>query len=184
MWASTERRKLQVTDSRTGKGKGNYVQVNRLGNPLVNELIIGLPDKDKFNRTEPQDDAKNYAGYVVEPEILKALNALFNLNIKEKDRTDLVALITGLEGLNKISPKASRPTRSSSTWASRRPSRARRAASASSVATPRATRTGAGWVTTLSTSRSAWPAGSCCRRTRAARSCRWATASIRTTSRS
>jgi hypothetical protein len=106
MWASTERRKLQVTDSRTGAGKGDYVQVNRLGNPLVNELIIGLPDKDKFNRTEPQDDAKNYAGYVVEPEILKGLNALFNLNIKEKDRTDLVALITGLDGLNKISPKA------------------------------------------------------------------------------
>ena len=106
MWASTERRKLQVTDSRTGRGSGDYVQVNRLGNPLINELIIGLPDKDKFNRTEPQDDAKNYAGYVVEPEILKGLNALFNLNIKEDGRTDLVDLITGFEGLNKISSKA------------------------------------------------------------------------------
>jgi Domain of unknown function (DUF4331) len=106
MWASTERRKLQVTDDRRGRGSGKYVQVNRLGNPLVNELIIGLPDKDKFNRTQPQDDAKNYAGYVVEPEILKALNALFNLNIKETDRTDLVTLITGLEGLNRISDDA------------------------------------------------------------------------------
>jgi Domain of unknown function (DUF4331) len=107
MWASTERRKLQVTDDRSGKGSsGDYVQVNRLGNPLINELIIGLPDKDKFNRTDPRDDAKNFAGYVVEPEILKGLNALFNLNIKENDRTDLVTLITGLEGLNKISSKA------------------------------------------------------------------------------
>jgi hypothetical protein len=107
MWASTERRKLQVTDDRDGRGsRGKYVQVNRLGNPLVNELIIGLPDKDKFNRTQPQDDAANFAGYVVEPEILKALNALFNLNIKETDRTDLVTLITGIEGVNKIAPNA------------------------------------------------------------------------------
>jgi Domain of unknown function (DUF4331) len=106
MWASTERRKLQVTDDRKGRGSGRYVQVNRLGNPLVNELIIGLPDKDKFNRTQPQDDAANFAGYVVEPEILKALNALFNLNIKETDRTDLVTVITGIEGLNKISSRA------------------------------------------------------------------------------
>jgi hypothetical protein len=105
MYASTERQKLQVTDDRRGKGKGDYVQVNRLGNPLVNELIIGLPDKDKFNRTAPKDDVKNFAGYVVEPQILKALNALFNLNIKETDRTDLVGLITGIKGLNQIGSK-------------------------------------------------------------------------------
>ena len=108
-WTSTERRRLQVTngDSTKENGRGGFVQVNRLGNPLINELIIGIPDKDKFNQTQPQNDVANFGGYVVEPEIVKALNALFSLDCNEKDRTDLVQLITGLPGLNQI--RSNRP---------------------------------------------------------------------------
>src|SRR6476619_402974 len=58
VWASTERPALTIEG--TGKGRGKYVQISRLGNPLVNEVVIPLGKKDQFNRTKPKDDAKNY----------------------------------------------------------------------------------------------------------------------------
>jgi hypothetical protein len=107
VWSSTERRRLQVTNDIGGKGsKGRFVQVSRLGNPLVNEVVIPLGQKDKFNRTQPQNDAANYGKYVVEPELAKLMNALFNLGVKETGRTDIVqALLTGVPGLTQISAK-------------------------------------------------------------------------------
>jgi hypothetical protein len=106
VWSSTERRKLQVTDDETAAGKGKWVQVSRLGNPLVNEVVIPLGKKDQFNRTQPQDDAKNYGQYVVKPELAHLMNALFDLGVKETDRTDIVtALLTGVPDLTQISKK-------------------------------------------------------------------------------
>ena len=110
VWASTERRRLQVSDSflprtdrRTRRGQGGYVQVNRLGNPLVNEVLIPLPLKDRFNRTQPKDDVRNFGRYVLSPEPARILNALFDLGIKENDRTDIVgALLTGIPNLTRI----------------------------------------------------------------------------------
>jgi hypothetical protein len=68
--------------------------------------VIPLGQKDKFNRTQPQDDAKNYGKYVVNPELAKLMNALFNLGVKETNRTDIVtALLTGVPGLTQISAK-------------------------------------------------------------------------------
>ena len=105
VWSSTERRRLQVT-SGTGKSKGPFVQVSRLGNPLVNEVIIPLGLKDKFNRTQPQKDAKYYGKSVVKPELARLMNALFDLGVKETDRTDIVtALLTGVPKLTQISSK-------------------------------------------------------------------------------
>jgi Domain of unknown function (DUF4331) len=107
VWSSTERRKFQVTNDISGKGShGKFVQVSRLGNPLVNELVIPLGQKDKFNRTQPQNDAANYGKYVVKPELAHLMNALFNLGVKETGRTDIVtALLTGVPGLTQISSK-------------------------------------------------------------------------------
>jgi hypothetical protein len=106
VWSSTERRKFQVTDAAGKSGKGKYVQVSRLGNPLVNEVVIPLGQKDKFNRTQPQNDAANYGKFVVEPELAKLMNALFSLGVKETGRTDIVqALLTGVPGLTQISAK-------------------------------------------------------------------------------
>jgi hypothetical protein len=103
--ASTERRRFEVT-SGSGKGKGRFVQVSRLGNPLVNEVIIPLGQKDKFNRTQPQNDAKNYGKFVVKPELARLMNALFDLDVKENNRTDIVtALLTGVPGLTEIGRK-------------------------------------------------------------------------------
>ena len=104
VWSTTERKRIEVTnaDFDSNKGsKGKWVQVSRLGNPLVNEVVIPAGEKDKFNRTRPHNDAANYGQYVVEPELAKILNALFDIGAPETDRTDIVqALLQGLPGLN------------------------------------------------------------------------------------
>ena len=104
VWSTTERKRIEVTnaDFDSNKGsKGKWVQVSRLGNPLVNEVVIPAGKKDKFNRTRPHNDAANYGKYVVEPELAKILNALFDIGAPETDRTDIVqALLQGLPGLN------------------------------------------------------------------------------------
>jgi hypothetical protein len=99
VWSTTERRRLQVTGST--RGRGRWVQVSRLGNPLVNEVVIPLGKKDQFNRTTPDRDAALYGKYVVKPELAAVLNALFGIGAPEDDRTDIVqALLQGIPGLN------------------------------------------------------------------------------------
>ena len=77
-------------------------QVSRLGAPLVNEVVIGLPDKDKFNASEPKDDGQ-FATYVTNPTMPALIQALFP-DVKaptQFPRTDLVAaFLTGVQGLN------------------------------------------------------------------------------------
>jgi len=104
VWASTERKKLQVSGSGE-EGHGNWVQVSRLGNPLVNEVVIPLGQKDRFNGTVPADDAQ-YASFVLNPELAKLMNALFGLGVQETNRTDIVqAVLQGLPGLNQQTGK-------------------------------------------------------------------------------
>jgi hypothetical protein len=83
--------------------QGNsYVQVSRLGSPLVNEAVIGLPDKDKFNASYPQNDA-DFLTYVTNPTLPVLLNALFGdaAKVPETPRNDLVAaFLTGIKGIN------------------------------------------------------------------------------------
>ena len=55
---------------------GGWAQVSRLSNPLVNEVVIGLPDKDKFNASEPKNDAQ-FAPYVTNPTLPALLDVLF-----------------------------------------------------------------------------------------------------------
>ncbi|MET0496680.1 MAG: DUF4331 domain-containing protein [Steroidobacteraceae bacterium] len=82
---------------------GAWTQVSRVGMPLVNELVIGLPDKDKFNGSEPRDDAQ-FLSYVTTPTLPVLLNALFGnaALVPGTPRNDLVAaFLTGVTGLNK-----------------------------------------------------------------------------------
>jgi len=83
---------------------GNLVQVSRLGMPLVNEVVIGLKDKNKFNASEPKDDAQ-FADYVTNPTLPMLLEVLFSgAGVKAPTnfpRTDLVAaFLTGITGVN------------------------------------------------------------------------------------
>ena len=86
---------------------GAWTQVSRLGAPLVNEVVIGLPDKDRFNASEPMDDAQ-FATYVTNPTLPELLEILFgaatNGAVSAPDnfpRTDLIAaFLTGVPGIN------------------------------------------------------------------------------------
>jgi Domain of unknown function (DUF4331) len=108
VWSSTERRRLEVTNADfdedgAGEPGRRFVQVSRLGNPLVNEVVIPLGRKDEFNRTQPSEDAERFGEFVLNPELARLLNALFpGLNVPETNRTDIVAaLLQGIEGLNR-----------------------------------------------------------------------------------
>ncbi len=104
VWTSTERRSIPVS---RGDGAAKWTQVSRLGNPLINEVIIPIGKKDMFNATQPSDDAKNFGAFALSPQPAAILNALFHLGIKEHGRTDIVqALLTGLPGLTQIAPNA------------------------------------------------------------------------------
>ena len=108
VWASTERKRLQVTNVGSGANRAerssDWVQVSRLGNPLVNELFIPQTLKDRFNRTQPSGDLKNFGKFALNPFLAGALNQLLDLGVKPDNRTDIVqALFTGVPGLTQIS---------------------------------------------------------------------------------
>jgi Domain of unknown function (DUF4331) len=107
VWASASRTSARVLDTRTGKYRslGKFSQISRLGNPLVNEVVNPMAQKDRWNAQEPHDD-KQFAKYVLQPELANLIaNVLYpgafpNLaayvNAK-KPRNDLAAiLLTGI----------------------------------------------------------------------------------------
>jgi hypothetical protein len=100
VWASTERQNVTVG----GKLRRGWTQVSRLGNPLVNEVVVPTGAKDAWNRSAPVND-KQYAGPVVKPVLAKLMNDLYKVGAPENDRDDLVAVFgTGVKGLNFTGP--------------------------------------------------------------------------------
>jgi Domain of unknown function (DUF4331) len=101
IWGGASRRKVQVRDADTVRGSGPWVQVSRLGNPLFNEVIVPIGDKDRWNALDPIND-KGFEKYVNQPELAKLLPGLYpgvfpNLASYTKDRADLHAiLLTGI----------------------------------------------------------------------------------------
>jgi hypothetical protein len=83
------------------RGHGPWEQVSRLGNPLFNEVITPMGDKDRWNHTHPHGD-RQFAKYVAHPELAKLLPALYpgvfpHLAKYNKPRVDLEAiLLTGI----------------------------------------------------------------------------------------
>ncbi|HEX4350678.1 MAG TPA: DUF4331 domain-containing protein, partial [Verrucomicrobiae bacterium] len=82
----------------------NIVQVSRLGQPLVNEVVIGLKDKDAFNASQPKDDAQ-FANYVTNPTLPALIQLLFGsagvVAPTNFPRADLVEVfLTGIPTLN------------------------------------------------------------------------------------
>jgi hypothetical protein len=111
-WTTASLRQGSLINPNPAKGHqtnavagGAWAQVSRLGQPLVNEVVIGLPDKDRFNASRPANDASNFLTYVTNPtlpallEIALGLPGIAPTNLP---RNDLVTVfLTGITGVNK-----------------------------------------------------------------------------------
>ena len=103
VWATASRQKSRVFDKAQGKfvGTGPWQQVSRLANPLFNEVIVPMAEKDQWNARPPKRD-RRYTKYVNSPELGKLLPALYpgvfpRLAAYRKPRADLNAiLMTGI----------------------------------------------------------------------------------------
>jgi Domain of unknown function (DUF4331) len=101
IWGGASRRKVQVRDGYGVRHSGPWVQVSRLGNPLFNEVIVPVGDKDRWNAVDPIDDV-GFEKYVNQPELARLLGVLYpgafpNLAGYSKNRADLHAiLLTGI----------------------------------------------------------------------------------------
>jgi hypothetical protein len=103
IWTTASRRKSRVLSDKGGVGTetGPWVQVSRMANPLFNEVLVPLSEKDRWNAQAPEND-KNYAIGVSHPELADLLNVLYpgafpNLAAYKKPRADLEAiLLTGI----------------------------------------------------------------------------------------
>lgn len=111
IWTTALRRSVRVQRHDGSQDFfGRYVQVSRLGMPLVNEVVIQVGQKDKFNASKPTNDGQ-FASRVLDPELPYVVNAIYGLPVPDcdgnpgngNDRScDLVPVfLTGLDGLNK-----------------------------------------------------------------------------------
>jgi hypothetical protein len=97
VWASVDRRRVTTFG---GGQSGPWVQVNRLGNPLVNEVIIPTGLKDRWNAQQPWRESA-YRKYYESPILAAVLNQLYKLEVPATGRDDLVSvLLTGVPKLN------------------------------------------------------------------------------------
>jgi hypothetical protein len=112
-WSTASLRQARLLTDKPASGLqtsekpgGAWVQVSRLGNPLVNELVIGLPDKNKFNASKPKDDSQ-FLSYVTNPTLPALLGLVLGGNAAavaptNLPRTDLATVfLTGITGVNK-----------------------------------------------------------------------------------
>jgi hypothetical protein len=122
VWATAERNKTTVRKKGQEKHKGKFVQVARLGNPLVNEVVVPLGAKDQFNNTPPTGDGA-FLGGVTDPELARLFCVLYDLDTpglnckgnvpgsRTADRDDLVTVfLTGIPNLNQQAQSADKPS--------------------------------------------------------------------------
>ena len=100
VWSTASRPSVTVRNGFQEQHNANYVQVSRLGQPLVNEVVIPRRLKDAFNSIPPTQDAVALP-VVLDPEVPKLLLALFGVQSPPAPRQDLVTIfLTGIPGLN------------------------------------------------------------------------------------
>jgi hypothetical protein len=116
VWSTASRRQTRVLDAAGGPStfSGDWVQVSRLGNPLVNEVVIPLKLKDAFNALEPVNDAAALSGVTAPPYSTQGdiplvqdpilgfyIEALYGIDVPDAPRNDLVEIyLTGIPGVN------------------------------------------------------------------------------------
>jgi hypothetical protein len=110
VYATSQRQRVRVlSDSgATPEQSGRWVQVSRLGMPLVNEVVIPLGRKDRFNASDPRDDAQ-FLRFVADPEPARLIPVLYpGVTVPAAPRDDLTTVfLTGIPGLNQ--PAGVRP---------------------------------------------------------------------------
>jgi hypothetical protein len=91
-WGATYRPQMTVRNNiLSNLSQGDWVQVQRMGNPLINELLIGTGDKDRWSRAIPSQDSQ-FAGYALDPVLAKVLGVL-GLTVPPAPRVDLLPLV-------------------------------------------------------------------------------------------
>ena len=93
-WGTTSRPRILVRrPPQEAVGSGGWSQVQRMGNPLINELIIGTGSKDYWSMSQPVNDS-NFASFDLDPLFARVLNAVYGIAIPTPPRTDLLPLVT------------------------------------------------------------------------------------------
>jgi hypothetical protein len=101
IWSTTSRQTTRVLQGQgaTPQQTGDWVQISRLGQPLVNESVVPMGSKDLFNNSKPADDAQ-FLAKVTDPELAMKLNKIYGIKVPPAPRDDLVAVfLTGVTGL-------------------------------------------------------------------------------------
>jgi len=97
VWATTSRRQITIRRREgipgTLQTTGNFMQVQRMANPLINELLIGTGYKDRWSTEPPSRDAQ-FANFALDPLLARAVQAAFGIDIPAPPRTDLLPLVT------------------------------------------------------------------------------------------
>jgi len=100
VWSTASRPSVTARGGGQEQHSGRYVQVSRLGQPLVNEVVIPRGVKDVFNSLHPTGDGAALS-FVTDPEVPRLLSALFGIQSPPTPRNDLVTIfLTGIPGLN------------------------------------------------------------------------------------
>lgn len=108
VWSTTSRRSTRVvTNTGAQRSKGDFVRVSRLGQPLVNEVVVPVGSKDYFNASKPKDD-EQFLGAVNDPELPRVIKAVYGLAVPDSNkkksgtqRDDLIQVfLTGIPDLN------------------------------------------------------------------------------------
>jgi hypothetical protein len=109
VWATASRRSTRVQNAAGSQTfSGEWVQISRLGMPLVNEVVVPVGAKDYFNGSKPRDD-EQFLGAVNDPELPRLINAVYGVDIPDSDpetegvqRSDLIdVFLRGVSGLNR-----------------------------------------------------------------------------------
>jgi hypothetical protein len=96
MWATTSRERVTVRRApMAAVSTGGFVQVQRMGNPLINELLVGTGSKDRFSMDQPRNDSQ-FASFFLDPALARVVNALTDgaVQIPPPPRTDLLPAVT------------------------------------------------------------------------------------------
>ncbi len=100
VWSTTSRPATTTRAAGTETSSGTFIQVSRLGMPLVNEVVIPVGQKDKWNGSNPTGDGQ-FLSFVTDPELPKLLQLVYGIAAPATPRNDLVQVfLTGVPGLN------------------------------------------------------------------------------------